>query len=94
MMPTSLQILDMLRRLEITKAPYRSQDGGNYTNDHTPMEAHQAVKKIELFISFGGKVTVQADRILVAWNAHSEGLLEVFRVSEERYFVHGEITTG
>jgi hypothetical protein len=93
-MPTSDQIQDMLKRLEITKAPYRSKDGGNYTNDHTPMEVHAAVKKVELFISFGGKVTELADRILVAWSAHSEGLLEVFRVSEERYFVHGEITTG
>ena len=93
-MPTSTQILEMLKQLEIRDVPYRSTDGGNYINDHTPMDSQNTIKKIELFISFGGKVISQYNRISVAWTGHSEGELEVFRVGEDKYFLHGEIMTG
>ena len=93
-MPSTAQILEILHQLEIRKAPYRPFDGGNYPNDHTPMPAKDAVKKVELFLSFGGKLSKHADHLKVHWASHSEGLLEVFRVGDHEFFVHGEISTG
>lgn len=93
-MPTSEQILSMLNQLEERGAPYRSLDGGNYTNDHTLMGINEALKKIELFIDFGGEIKLINNQIKVAWSSHSSGELEVFRVGENEFFVHGEIYTG
>jgi hypothetical protein len=58
------------------------------------MGPHNAARKIELFMSFGRKLTRHPDHIHVAWEGHSTGELKVFRVAEDRYFVHGEIITG
>jgi hypothetical protein len=93
-MPSSTQIIEMLHQLEIRKAPYRPLNGGNYSNDHAPMPAEDAVKKVELFLSFGGKLSKHTDYLKVHWSSHSEGLLEVFRVGDNEFFVHGEISTG
>jgi hypothetical protein len=91
---SSTQILELLWGLEIKHAPFRSLDGGNYTNDHTPTSSQNALQQIELFLEFGGQLTSANDHLRVAWSSHSQGELEVFRVGEDLFFLHGEITTG
>ena len=93
-MTTRAKILELLWCLEIGPAPFRLLDGGNYTNDHTPMDSHSALDQIELFLEFGGQLTPADDHLRVTWSSHSEGELEVFRVGEDQFFLHGEITTG
>jgi len=97
-MATRTEIKKMLEKLQIVNdsvvSRYEYQDGYNYINDHSPMNVNEAIKKVELFIEFGGKTTQYKDHIRVAWQAHSEGELVVYRIGENTYFAHGWIEVG
>jgi hypothetical protein len=92
------EINSMLCELEIIDesvvSRYQNRDAGNYTNDHSPIDMDEAIKKIKLFIEFGGKVKLFSDHVQVKWRAHSEGELVVYRISPETYFAHGWIEVG
>jgi hypothetical protein len=55
------KIKNTLEDLEIVDedvvSRYRNRDGYNYSNNHSPMDVHEAIKKVKLFIEFGGKIT-------------------------------------
>ena len=92
------EIKNMLRQLENVDedvvSRYRNRDGYNYSNDHSPMNMDEAIKKVELFIDFGGTVKKFTDHIQVKWQAHSEGELVVYRIGANTYFAHGWIEVG
>lgn len=97
-MADRIMITNMLEKLQIVDdsrvSHYRNQDGHNYNNDHSPMNLDQAIKKVELFIDFGGKITKYPDYIQVKWQAHSEGELVVYRNGETTSLTHGRIEVG
>ena len=88
-MQVKLQIVDDSR-----VSHNRNQDGHNFNNDHSPLNLDQAIKKVDLFIGFGGKITKPPDHVQVKRQAHSEGELLVYQMGESRYFVHGWINLG
>ena len=97
-MTNKIDIKNLLEQLEIVDesrvSHYRSDDGYNYVNDHSPQDINQAIKEVERFISYGGKVKMIVDHIQVKWQAHSEGELVVYRIGENSYFTHGWIEVG
>ena len=92
------EIKNMLRQLENVDedvvSRYRNRDGYNYSNVHSPMDVDEVIKKVELFIEYGGKITQFTDHIQVKWQAHSEGELFVYRIGANSYFAHGWIEVG
>ena len=60
-----LQIKNMLNQLVIVGegviSRYEYADGYNYANDHSPIDVNEAVKKVQRFIGFGGKVKQFSD---------------------------------
>jgi len=97
-MASKIEIKNLLENLKIVDESrisyYLNENGYNYVNDHSPQDINQAIKKVERFISFGGKVKTFADHIQVKWEAHSEGELVVYRIGESIYFAHGWIEVG
>jgi len=73
---------------------YRNQDGYNYSNDHSALDVDEAIKRVKLFIEFGGKIEQFKDHIRVKWQSHSEGELVVYRIGEHTYFANGRIQVG
>jgi len=94
-MSYQIEIMKMLNQLEIVDesiiSSYRNQDGYNYSNDHSPMDLNEAIKKVELFVDFGGETKQRSDHIQIIWQAHSEGELVVYRIGANSYFAHGWI---
>ena len=92
------EIKNMLGQLKIVDesvvSRYRNRYGYNYSNNHSPMDVNEAIKKVELFIEFGGKITTFTDYIQVKWQSHSEGELVIYRIGESTYFTHGWIEVG
>ena len=97
-MAGQIEIKNMLEHLEIVDesvaSSYWNQDGYNYSNDHSPLDVNEAIKKVRQFIEFGGKIKRFTDHIQVKWQAHSDGELVVYRIGENTYFTHGWIEVG
>ena len=90
--PTAEEILDLLKNYKIVNTPHYFSNGGNFANNHTPVDAQAALKKIEFFIGLDGEVTPQFDRISVPFKSTlSHGYLHVFRVGEDEFVLHGVI---